>query len=217
MIKVNLLATNPGVAAPREWLPREQRSALGGVGVLVVTALALGGYWYYQGVQRAAIETQIAAAQAELTRLKDAADLVERTNARRTELTERLALIERLRASKRAPVSLLETVSYSVPEGLWLMEIKQSGATVQVDGRATSITAVTDFTERLQSSGYFLRPVEILSTATEAIDDTPVVRFVVKADVVPPQSPDDAAASATVAQGVTPTVAGHAGAPVPGA
>ena len=132
MIKVNLLATNPGVAAPREWLPREQRSALGGVGVLVVTALALGGYWYYQGVQRAAIETQIAAAQAELTRLKDAADLVERTNARRTELTERLALIERLRASKRAPVSLLETVSYSVPEGLWLMEIKQAGATVQV-------------------------------------------------------------------------------------
>ena len=29
MIKVNLLAASPGVTAPREWLPREQRSALG--------------------------------------------------------------------------------------------------------------------------------------------------------------------------------------------
>lgn len=212
MIKVNLLATNPGaaVAAPREWFPREQRSALGGIAVLACTALGLGGFWYYQGLQRAEIETQMAAAQAELVRLKDAAELVERTNARRTELTERLALIDRLRASKRAPVSLLETVSYSVPEGLWLLEMKQTAQSVQVDGRATSITAVTDFTERLQSSGYFLRPVEIISTATEAIDDTPVVRFVIKAEIVPPQSPGDVA-------GGTPTVAGGTAPGVPGA
>jgi len=214
MIKVNLLATNPGVAAPREWLPREQRSALGGVTVLLVTALALGGYWYYQGMQRSAIETQVAAAQAELLRLKDAASMVERTNARRTELTERLGLIDRLRASKRAPVSLLETVSYSVPEGLWLLEIKQSAATVQIDGRATSITSITDFTQRLQNSGYFLRPVEIMSTASETIDETALVRFVVKAEVVPPQSPVEATAGAVVAP---PTIASGGVASVPGA
>lgn len=213
MIKVNLLATSPGAAAPREWLPREQRSALGGVGVLMFTALALGGYWYYQSSQRAAIATQMAATQAELVRLKDAAAVVERTNARRTELGERLALIERLRASKRAPVSLLETVSYSVPEGLWLLEIKQAAATVQIDGRASSITSITDFTERLQNSGYFLRPVEILSTSTEAIDDVSLVRFVVKAEVVPPQSPAEAAASPAV----PPTIAGGVAATVPGA
>lgn len=213
MIKVNLLATNPGAVAPKEWLPREQQSALGGVSVLVVTALALGGFWYFQGLQRAEIETQVSAAQAELVRLKDAASVVERTNARKTELTERLALIERLRASKRAPVSLLETVSYSVPEGLWLLEIKQAASSVQIDGRATSITAITDFTERLQNSGYFLRPVEIMSTATEAIEDTAVVRFVVKAEVVPPQSPVEAAA----APGASPTIAGGVAAAVPGA
>lgn len=188
MIKVNLLATNPGVAAPREWLPREQRSALGGVSILLVTALALGGVWYYQNSQSAAIDVKVAAAEAEMARLKEAATLVERTNARKTELAERLALIERLRASKRAPVSLLETVSYSMPDGLWLLEIKQAAAVVQIDGRATSITAVTDFTERLQTSGYFLRPVEIVSTATEAIEEVGVVRFVIKAEAVPPQS-----------------------------
>ncbi len=212
MIKVNLLATNTGAVAPREWLPREQRSALGGVSILIVTALALGGFWYYQSGQRAAIEVKISAAEAELVRLKDAAAMVERTNARKTELGERLALIDRLRASKRAPVSLLETVSYSVPEGLWLLEILQTAATVKIDGRATSLTAVTDFTERLQSSGYFLRPVEIVSTATEAIDEVGLVRFVVKAEVVPPQSPADAASTPAA----PPTIAGgNAG--VPGA
>lgn len=213
MIRVNLLATNPGVAPPREWLPREQRSALGGVVILLVTALGLAGVWYYQYRQGVAIETKVAAAQAELVRLKEAATLVERTNARRTELSERLALIDRLRASKRAPVSLLETVSYSVPEGLWLLEIKQAAASVQIDGRATSITAVTDFTERLQTSGYFLRPVEILSTSTEAIDDVGIVRFVVKAEVVPPQP---TAGTATASGGPASIAAGPV-ARVPGA
>lgn len=211
MIKVNLLAASPGVTAPREWLPREQRSALGGISILLATALALGGVWYYQHMQRSAIDTKIAAAETELVRLKEAAALVERTNARKTELAERLALIERLRASKRAPVSLLETISYSMPEGLWLLEMKQAAATVQIDGRATSITAVTDFTERLQTSGYFLRPVEIVSTATEAIDEVGVVRFVIKAEAVPPQSASDTVttpgAPATVSV-VAPTVPG---------
>src|SRR5690606_11993207 len=184
---------------------------LGGISILLATALALGGVWYYQHMQRSAIDTKIAAAQTELVRLKEAAALVERTNARKTDLAERLALIERLRASKRAPVSLLETISYSMPEGLWLLEMKQAAATVQIDGRATSITAVTDFTERLQTSGYFLRPVEIVSTSTEAIDEVGIVRFVIKAEAVPPQSASDTVttpgAPATVSV-VAPTVPG---------
>lgn len=206
MIKVNLLATNPGVVAPREWLPREQRSALGGLSILLVTALGIGGYWYYQHSQAAALTTKIAAAETELVRLKEAAALVERTTARKNELSERLGLIDRLRSSKRAPVSLLETVSYSVSDGMWLLEIKQAGTAVQIDGRATSITAVTDFTERLQNSGFFLRPVEILATSTEVVEEVTVVRFVVKAEVVPAQPTPGAAAAPTT----TATVAGVA-------
>jgi hypothetical protein len=52
---------------------------------------------------------------------------------------------------------------------------------------------VTDFTARLQTSGHFLHPVEIVSTATEAIDEVQVVRFVVKAEAAPPAAPADAA------------------------
>ena len=185
MIKVNLLATNPGAAPEREWLPRGQRSALVGLGMLVVTALGLGGFWFYQRAQATAVQTSIAAAQAELTRLKEAAKLVDALTSRRTELAERLSLIDRLRAEKRGPVSLLETVSRSIPEGLWLIEIKQVGATVQVDGRATSLTSVTDFAERMQNSGLFKHPVEILTTSTETIEDTTVIRFSVKAEAVP--------------------------------
>lgn len=203
MIKVNLLATNPGAAPEREWLPREQRSALVGLGVLVVTALGLGGLWYYQRSQAVAIQTRIAAAETELVRLKDAAKLVDAMTARRAELAERLALIDRLRTEKRGPVSLLETVSRSVPEGLWLVEIKQAGPTVQVDGRATTLTAVTDFAGRMQTSGLFKHPVEIVTTTTEVIEETTVIRFTIKAEALPasevpaPTAPPSATALAT--------------------
>jgi type IV pilus assembly protein PilN len=202
MIKVNLLATSPGAAPAREWLPREQRSALVGLGMLVITAFGVGGWWYYQHAQSSSIQARITAAEAELTRLKEASRLVDELGARRAELSERLSLIERLRSGKRGPVTLLETVSRSVPEGLWLLEIKQAGLSVQVDGRAMSLTAVTDFTERLQNSGLFRHPVEILTTLTETVEETAVVRFSVRAEALPPpaDTPDPAPTTATAAR-----------------
>lgn len=187
MIRVNLLTQAAGEKpAGREWLPREQRSAIIGMALLIGTAAGVGSYWWYLSSSRTTVQASIGEAEAELVRLQRAAQLVEAANARKAELTERLTLIDRLRAGKRGPVLLLETVSTSVPEGLWLMEIKQQGTSVQVDGRAMSLTAVTDFTQRMQNSGFFQRPVEILATSIEVVEETPVVRFSVRAEALTP-------------------------------
>ena len=199
MIKVNLLAGAPGATAAREWLPREQRSAVLGVSLLLVTAVTLGGWWWYLSYTRASLDERIVAAETEIVRLKEAARLLEQTNARRTLLAERLGLIERLRASKRAPVSLLETVSRSVAEGMWLLELKQTGQSVQVEGRALSLTSVTDFALRMQNSGLFEHPVEILTTMTEQVDQTTVVRFSIRAEASQPRTTVPTALSATSA------------------
>ncbi len=188
MIRVNLLTTGPGAAPPREWVPREHRQALLGLGMLLVTALGVGGWWWYLKQQSAQAEIRIAEGDAKLEQLKDAVKLLEQATSRKAELAERLALIDRLRAAKRAPITLLETISRSVPEGLWLIEIKQTGSMVQIDGRAISLTSVTDFALGLQSSGMFKMPVEILTTTTEVIEETDVIKFSVRADaaVAPP-------------------------------
>ena len=211
MIKVNLLAQAPGAAPAREWVPPAQRSALMGIGLLLATAGGVGGYWYYLHASHARLETRIATSETELTRLKEAAKLVAAVNARKAELSERLSLIDRLRTSKRAPVSLLETLNRSVPDGLWLLEIKQTGTFVQVDGRAMSLNSVTDFAQRMQNSGLFQHPVEILTTTTEVVDEATVVRFSVKAEAVPPAS----SGSATPATPAPVTSAHPTGTPPP--
>ncbi len=190
MIRVNLLSTGPGAVPRREWLPREQRPAALGVLLLVATIAGVGGWWWLLKNQRAGTEVQITQAQARLERLKDAVKLVDAAAARKSELAERLSLIDRLRHAKRAPVSLLETVSRALPEGLWLTSIKQANSSVQVDGRAMSLTSVTDFAETMQRSGLFKMPVEILSTATELVEEATVVKFSLRADAQTPLVPE---------------------------
>jgi type IV pilus assembly protein PilN len=215
MIRVNLLKTSgTEKQKSRGFLPPEQRNAVMGLAMLVGSAMLVGGYWWYLGNERAGVQARIGEAEAELVQLQKASELVDQANARKAELTERLTLIDRLRASKRGPVMLLQTVSTSVTDGMWLLEIKQQGTSVQVDGRALSLTSVTDFTERLQNSGFFQRPVEILATSIEVVEETPVVRFSVRAEAVTPSVERTVVASAP--RSTTPsasTTASAAGAP----
>jgi type IV pilus assembly protein PilN len=168
MIRVNLLATTPGAAPKREFFPKEQRSAMMGLSMLLVTGVLVGGWWWAVHNQRVGIDRTIAADEAEIVRLKDVAKLVDRAAARKAELAERVGLIDRLRSTQRGPVNLLETISRSLPDGLWLSELKQTGFVTQLEGRSTSLTAVTDFVEKLQDSSIFLRPVEIVTTTSES-------------------------------------------------
>ncbi len=180
MIQINLLGAVPRVPR-RAWLPADQKSAAAGLVMLLGTAAGVGGWWWQTARTQTGIDAQIVSAQAELTRLKAIAALVDRGVARKLELTERLGLIDRLHRTQRAPMELMETISRSVPDGLWLLELKQTGAAVQIEGRAVSLTALTDFVERLQTSGRFARPVDIVTTNMEIVQDASVVRFALKA------------------------------------
>ena len=205
MIRVNLLAASPGAKAPRVLVPQEQRSALVGLGMLVLTAVLVGGWWWYLSQSRAETETRIAESETRIAQLKEALKLLDTARAQKAELEERLALIDRLRAAKHAPVRLLDLVNANVPQGLWLLQIKQTGATVQIEGRALSLTSVTDFAGALQGAGYFKMPVEIVTTTTEMVEEATVVRFMLRAEPVAPTG-------TVVAGAAPPSVAGRPGA-----
>jgi Tfp pilus assembly protein PilN len=180
VIRINLLGDVPA-AASRPWVPADQKSAVAGLAMLAITAMGVGGWWWQVSTARQAVNTQIAEADAELARLKNVAQLVDHAVAQKLDLTERLGLIDRLHRTQRAPVELLQTVSRSIPDGLWLLELKQQGTVIQFEGRASSLTALTDFVERLQTSGRFEHPVDIVTTNMETVQDTSVVRFALKA------------------------------------
>jgi len=181
MIRVNLLGGGTGVAPAKSWVPAEQRSALVGLGMLLVTGLVVGGWWYYLSYQRATTEAGILKAEARIEELKDAMKLLDTARSQKAELEERLMLIDRLRTAKHAPVKMLDLLNGTLPDGLWLMEIKQNNAAVTIEGRAMSQTSVSDYAKSLQDSGFFKMPVEVVMTLMETVEETNVFRFLLKA------------------------------------
>ena len=81
MIRVNLLASSPGASQPRVMVPNEQKPAMIGLSLLLITGLTIGGWWYYLNQQRNATEAGIVTAETRIDQLKDAMKLLESARA----------------------------------------------------------------------------------------------------------------------------------------
>jgi type IV pilus assembly protein PilN len=186
MIRINLLA------AERDKTKKKavtfgtvgQKLTVGCSLILVLAMLFIG--WRYWSLNRdsKAIDTEIAAAQQETTRLHSVIQQVQQFEQQKARLQQRVVLIEQLRKGQTGPVHMLDQISRSLPQMLWLTELKQStGTDVVIDGKCTTLTGLSEFVSNLEASGYFKRSIEIIDTKTEMAGAPPteIIRFSIKA------------------------------------
>jgi type IV pilus assembly protein PilN len=184
VIKVNLLAVDRDkVKRKAAKFQLGQKSTAAASLILVATALVIG--WWYWSLRNDSVELdqQIAAAQRETARLQNVIRQVQQFEGRRAELQLRVTLIEQLRKGQTGPVHLLDIISKSLPDTMWLSELKQTGNDILIDGQCLTLTSLSDFVSGLETSGLFAGPVEIVDS--QAVPPTPtaaeVIRFTVKA------------------------------------
>jgi type IV pilus assembly protein PilN len=79
-----------------------------------------------------------------------------------------VTLIDELRRGQTAPVHMVDEISRSLPEMMWLTSLKQEGYDVTLEGRCTSLTALSDLIANLEATRYFKKPVEIVSSQVVA-------------------------------------------------
>jgi type IV pilus assembly protein PilN len=214
MIRVNLLSER---RTPKKRFAFQvgQKLAVSCSLILVVAGLLVGWRYWSLRQQLGQLDTDLANARKETTRLHSIIEQVQQFEQRRGHLQERVGLIERLRRDQTGPVHMLDQISRALPPMLWLTQLKQSASSndVVIDGRCASLAGLSDFVSNLESSGYFKRSVEIVSSVTEANKESggDVVKFQVKAVFRIPGSPEpkdekgnadkDAKASAGVGRG----------------
>ena len=192
MIRINLLAVE------RERTKRKstgisvaQRVTLACSLILVVTAAGVGWWFWSLGQQSAQLDRDILAAEQEIQRLRSVLGQVQQFETQRVQLRQRVALIEELQRGRSAPVHMLDEISQSVPDRLWLTQIEQAEGVLTIEGRTTVLTALSDFVASLENSGYFKRPVEIVNSQVETQQTSELVRFTVKAAFEAPQATSD--------------------------
>ena len=162
---------------------------------LVLVGSLLGiGYWYWYLTEASArVDREIVAANAEATRLRGLLTEVQQFEARKGQLTQRVQLIEQLRGGQSVPVQLLDHVSRSLPDMLWLTSMVQNGPELTIQGRSTTLIALSDFVSNLGTNPLLIKPIEIVSSEVDAaskaaqarpgLPAVEMVRFTVKAQV----------------------------------
>jgi type IV pilus assembly protein PilN len=192
MIRINLLAVERSKKkkSARVAISPAHRVTLGASVILIATVLGIS-WWFLSLRQRSAqIDRDIVVAEAEAVQLRSVLAQVQKFEARKAQLTQRVTLIEQLRRGQSAPVHVLDQISRSLPDRLWLTELKQTGEEFALSGFAASLPSLSDFIANLENTKWFKRPVEIVDSQLQSDAKTgDLVRFSIRATLNNPDPP----------------------------
>ncbi len=170
MIKVNLL--QPGkkeiaFAAPGAEIPAELegRGVRYDIAILVsVIFIALIGWLYYSANSELnRLQEEIAIKQQEKQKLQGVLKELEENKKKKELLTQKTKVIEDLIAKQLIPVKLMDLLSKSLPDQVWLTRMKFSGNRVEIEGKALTNTLIATFISNLEDTGFF-RNVDLISS-----------------------------------------------------
>jgi type IV pilus assembly protein PilN len=174
MIKINLL--------PQE--ERKRRQPVGSkkiLGILggVVAAAAMGYGWWWLGGIVDDLQGDIKKAQAELKRYEALAKQVDKFQADKKRLEEKLKIIQTLVAAQGGPVKLLDEVSKALPNDVWLTAMSRSGKKLDVSGIAFSNFSIANFMTNLSQIATLIQAVDLVVSEKAVVEQVPVERFTI--------------------------------------
>jgi len=186
MIRINLLGSSK---------PKNRRSAgpaaptieVGDVGspkvkvlVALMLAVAFNGFtWYHLDRQAQDIAAKMKVAEQKNRELSDVKAKYLERQKEADNYKRRVDVIDQLRANQAGPVNLLNTIGNTVngTEAVWLSTMKDTGASIDIQGMALSADAVANLIENLQKTGYF-KSIEIKETyQDEQVKDMQAFQF----------------------------------------
>jgi type IV pilus assembly protein PilN len=210
MIRINLLGVERQKSKKSTpAFDASQRATLACVLVFALTAVGIGGWFWSLDRAAAQVRAETAAAQAEMARLQTVMAEVKRAEDRRSQLQERVKIIEELRRGQGVPVQLLDHVSRSLPDMLWLTTLEQKADAVNIEGKTTTLISLADFVGNLGTNALVRKPIDIVNSEVEAApSDTKqgvdLIKFVVKAPLAQPPTAGTGTAAAPGAGAAAP-------------
>lgn len=193
MIRINLLAVERERTKRRAVIPAAHRVTIAASLILIASALLIG-WWFWslhQTSQR--LDDDIARGETESQQLRAVLAQVQRFEARKAQLQQRVTLIEQLRRGQAGPVHALDEISRALPERLWLTDLAEKEDVFTLTGMTTSLTGLSDFVANLEGSVYFKKPIDIIDSQVQASDAKAgggeMFKFSIKATFNNPDAP----------------------------
>lgn len=160
MARINLL---PWREERRRERTRQFLLVLGVAAVAAVLA-AFGGKLFmdnwldYQQQRNAYLEQEIAAMDRKIRE-------IERLEETRARLLARKEIIEQLQRSRSQMVHLFDELAQTIPDGVYLTSVRQSGSRLTLNGVAESSARVSAYMRNIESSEWLEKPeLQVIET-----------------------------------------------------
>jgi type IV pilus assembly protein PilN len=202
MIRINLLAVDRERTKRGVLIPAAQRVTIAASLILIGTFLFVG--WWFWSLHRASvrIDEDLVKGEREMQQLRSVLAQVQKFEASKAQLQQRVTLIEQLRRGQSGPVHILDEISKALPERLWLTDLTEKGDDIVLAGMTTSLTGLSDFVANLEASSWFKKPVDIVdSQVTTDPKAGDIFKFSVKAVFNNPEAPPPPPPPTTGARG----------------
>jgi type IV pilus assembly protein PilN len=161
MIRINLLPTQKAKKGKKK--VEIQSQLILASAVLSVLFLILGYSWISLNEKVDNLTTEKTKLTTELGVLKTKVKEVENYERDKKAVEEKIGIIEQLRKNQSIPVLLLDQISRSLPEKVWLLNLNQQNGVIDLEGRATTNSEIVDFINNLKKSPLF-KDVQIVES-----------------------------------------------------
>jgi len=153
MIRVNLLPHRAEARKRRE----QQFAVLAGLAGLVGLAAA-AGVWFFLDGQVEQQHRNVAYMKSEIEKLDKQIEEIRKIREETASLLAKKQVVEGLQSNRSEPVQLLDQLLRQLPEGVYLKQVKQNGAKVNIQGYAQSNARVSTLMRNLGASPYLENP-----------------------------------------------------------
>lgn len=214
MIKINLIGDRrPAVARrsrPKGGMGGANRSLMLLAGGALLGLLVAAAWWWMLTSKLEEEQAKVARAREEVKQLEKILAEVEQFKRKKADLTTRINVIKELTVAQRGPVAIMDGISRSLPDLLWLQTMTVDAKSVTLAGQAMNTNAIASFIESLSQVPEFREP-ETRDITQMMIENQQIFRF----SLTFPYVLQGAATDAAPAAGAAPAAAPAARPPAP--
>ena len=182
MIRINLL---PVRAAQKKEKLRSQLSIF--FLCIILVCIGCGALYFQQMTAINSVQDQIASIDQKNKELRKKIGQVKDFEKKKAELEKKLTILKTLKAGKTGPVHLLDELSTSLPDRLWLTKFSEKGGKIKLSGVADNENTVAVFMQNLDGSPYY-KDIELAVTEQTKAGDEKMQKFTLNCSVEAPSS-----------------------------
>jgi Tfp pilus assembly protein PilN len=192
MIKINLLrpekkdvAAGGGTTVSFAEEARPSRLSIPAlVGAIALTVVGIGLMYFLQAGELSSQQKLLeerTLRKAELEKVLKELEQIEKT---KKELDSKIKIISDLKLKQKDAVLMMDKISRSLPEWVWLTDLTYRGGAVAISGKALSNNLIADLINNLQNSSFFAN-VQITSSSRKREAGIDIFEFRINCVFVP--------------------------------